>query len=83
MHPTIASQESNGRYWIYNNEKVRKLTLNECYRFMGFPEDFKKIGSKANLYQRIGNIVCVHMIEAVGIEVIKSVVNKRNYGKRK
>ena len=42
-HPTIPSQETSGRFFIYlpNEDKVRKLTLNECYRIMGFPEDFK------------------------------------------
>ncbi|EAI8624016.1 DNA (cytosine-5-)-methyltransferase [Campylobacter lari] len=70
VHPTIASQEQSGRYFIYDKEKVRKLTLNECFRFMGFPENFKKIGSKAKLYERIGNSVCVPMIKELAKEVI-------------
>lgn len=65
MHPTIASQETAGRYLILNNGRVRKLTLNECFRFMGFPDDFKKIGQKTKLYERIGNSVCVNLIESV------------------
>ena len=40
--------------------KVRKLTLNECFRFMGFPENFKKVGTIGQLYQRIGNSICKH-----------------------
>ena len=36
IHPTIASQETSGRYWILVDGKVRKLTLNECFRFMVF-----------------------------------------------
>lgn len=74
-HPTIASQETSGRYWIYHEGKVRKLTLNECFRFMGFPEDFKKIGSKSNLYQRIGNSVCVSMISSVATEIKNQLFN--------
>lgn len=69
IHPTIASQETSGRYFIYDGKKVRKLTINECYRFMGFPENFKKIGSKANLYERIGNSVCINMIEEVAKQI--------------
>lgn len=69
IHPTIASQETSGRYFIYDGSKVRKLTLNECYRFMGFPENFKKIGSKANLYERIGNSVCINMVEEVAKQI--------------
>ena len=71
IHPTIASQETCGRYWIYDGNNVRKLTLSECYRFMGFPEKFKKIGSKAKLYERIGNSVCVNMIQEVAKQVKK------------
>ena len=76
MHPTIASQELNGRYFIYDNNKVRKLTLSECYRFFGFPEDFIKIGKDTQLYERIGNSVCVNMIEAVGKEVLSQILFK-------
>jgi len=74
-HPTLASQETCGRYWIHHNDKVRKLTLDECYRFMGFPDDFKKIGVKGKLYERIGNSICVHMIEEVGKEVVNQILN--------
>lgn len=69
VHPTIASQEQSGRYWIYHNDKVRKLTINECFRFMGFPNDFKKPGLSSKLYERIGNSICVNMVEAVAKEL--------------
>lgn len=68
-HPTLASQETSGRYWILINNRVRKLTLNECFRFMGFPEDFIKVEPLGQLYQRIGNSICVPMVEAVAQEV--------------
>ncbi|WP_330204691.1 DNA (cytosine-5-)-methyltransferase [Cyanobacterium sp. Dongsha4] len=68
-HPTLSSQESAGRYYILHNGRVRKLTLRECYRLMGFPDDFKLIGSKAKLYNRIGNSVVVPMIEAIAQQV--------------
>lgn len=43
VHPTLPSQETSGRFWILlDNGKVRKLTLAECFRLMGFPENFKK-----------------------------------------
>lgn len=74
-HPTIASQETSGRYWIYNNGRVRKLTQNECFKFMGFPDDFKKVGLKSKLYERIGNSVCVNMIKAVAIEIDNQIFN--------
>ena len=71
IHPTIASQEKSGRYWILIDNTVRKLTLNECYRFFGFPENFKKIGLKSKLYERIGNSLCVPMIKEIAKEVEK------------
>lgn len=70
IHPTLASQEASGRYFIKDEDVVRKLTMNECFRFMGFPEDYKKTGSAANLYARIGNSICVNMVEAVAKEVV-------------
>jgi DNA (cytosine-5)-methyltransferase 1 len=36
---------------------------------MGFPIDFKLIGSKNNLYQRVGNSVCVTMIKEISKEI--------------
>lgn len=75
-HPTIASQETSGRYWIYTDGKVRKLTQDECFRFMGFPCNFKRVGLKSKLYERIGNSVCVSMIEAIGIQLYKQIFNK-------
>lgn len=71
IHPTIASQETSGRYWILTDGKVRKLTLDECYTFMGFPKDFIKVGRKTKLYERIGNSICVPMITKVAEEVLK------------
>jgi DNA (cytosine-5)-methyltransferase 1 len=68
-HPTLSSQESAGRYYIYHQEKVRKLTIKECYRLMGFPDDFKLIGSKAKLYNRIGNSIVIPMVEEIAKQV--------------
>ncbi|MGZ9756211.1 DNA cytosine methyltransferase [Mycoplasma sp. 4423] len=75
--PTITSQEKSGRYFIHNNNKVRKLTLNECYKLMGFPDYFKKIGSTSKLYERIGNSVCVPMIRQIANEMIHQFWNNR------
>jgi DNA (cytosine-5)-methyltransferase 1 len=73
IHPTISSQEASGRYFVLINNQVRKLTLDECFCIMGFPSDFVKVGSKSNLYARIGNSVCVNMIEAVAWQIKKQI----------
>jgi len=70
-HPTLSSQESSGRYFILHEGKVRKLSLKECYRFMGFPDNFKLIGAKGSLYNRIGNSICVGMVSSVAHQLKK------------
>ncbi|WGX75478.1 DNA cytosine methyltransferase [Paraclostridium bifermentans] len=42
---------------------------------MGFPCDFKKVGLKSKLYERIGNSVCVNMIEAIANQVYNQIFN--------
>lgn len=74
-HPTLSSQESSGRYFIYNGAKVFKLQLEDCFHLMGFPENYIKIGSQANLYNRIGNSVCIPMIR----EVMKSILEEFDF----
>ena len=75
-HPTLSSQESSGRYFIYHNGKVRKLTLKECFRLMGFPDNFKLTGSKAKLYNRIGNSIVVPLVRAIAKEVKKQLLKE-------
>jgi DNA (cytosine-5)-methyltransferase 1 len=65
LHPALPSQESSGRFWIYHEGKVRKLTINECYRIMGFPKKFIKINTTSELYRQIGNSVCIPMVKEI------------------
>lgn len=66
LHPTIPSQETSGRFWILLNDgRVRKLTIKECFRIMGYDDSFKKPVSDGNLYKQIGNSVCVPMIKVI------------------
>jgi DNA (cytosine-5)-methyltransferase 1 len=74
-HPTLSSQESAGRYYILDNKKVRKLTLKECYRLMGFPDNFKLIGSKGKLYNRVGNSIVIPMVEEIAKQVKEQLFN--------
>lgn len=72
VHPTIPSQETAGRFFIYVPQQnlVRKLTLKECYRIMGFPENFKTHANLAASYKQIGNSVCVPVVEAIAQEIL-------------
>lgn len=72
VHPTIPSQETSGRFFIYlpDLDEVRKLTIDECYRIMGYPEDFKRHATKGECYRQIGNSVAINVITAIAKEVI-------------
>lgn len=73
-HPTIPSQESTGRFFIYLPEinKVRKLTLDECFTIMGFDKKYKRIGLASNQYRQIGNSIGVN----VAVEIASEIINQ-------
>ena len=72
-HPTLPSQETSGRFFIYNKKinKVRKLSIEECYRIMGFPNDFKIHQVKGTQYRQIGNSVGVSVIKEISFQIIE------------
>jgi DNA (cytosine-5)-methyltransferase 1 len=82
-HPTLPSQESSGRFWILHDGKVRKLTLTECYRLQGFPEDFKRVSGAGRQYLQIGNAVYVPMMSvlarSVARQLLQPAVKNREY----
>lgn len=81
IHPTIPSQETSGRFFIYipNENRVRKLTIRECYSLMGFPIDFKIDENKGNAYKQIGNSVVIPMIQAIAKEIKEQIFEERIY----
>lgn len=74
-HPTLTSQETSGRFFILLPDgTVRKMTLKECWRIMGFPEDFKNPCSKTVQYKQLGNSVCIPMISSISRGIVKQVL---------
>jgi DNA (cytosine-5)-methyltransferase 1 len=73
VHPTIPSQETSGRFFIYipEEDRVRKLTIDECYKIMGFSEDFIRHSTIGKQYEQIGNSVAVPVIKAVAKGIIE------------
>ncbi len=69
-HPTISASETGGRYYILHNGRVRKLAVDEVYAVMGFPDSFKRVGTKAQQLKVAGNAVAPPMSEAVATEVM-------------
>ena len=77
-HPTLPSQESSGRFFILHNGIVRKLTINECYKIMGFPDKFIKSSIPSEQYKQIGNSVCIPMVQNTTIEIVKQLIEENN-----
>lgn len=78
VHPTLPSQETSGRFFIYIPEtnRVRKMTIRECYRIMGFPKTFKIDPNLGESYKQIGNSVPVPMVEAIAQEIIQQIIQQ-------
>ncbi|WP_182981331.1 DNA cytosine methyltransferase [Sphingobacterium sp. UME9] len=45
--------------------RIRKLTPTECFRLMGFNEDFKQVVSDTQLYRQAGNSIVVDVLIAL------------------
>ena len=75
-HPTLAASETSGRYHIYEEStgRVRRLTLNECYKLMAYPSTFIKNTNKGIAYKQIGNSVCIRVVEEILKEMVKQEV---------
>ncbi len=85
VHPTIPSQETSGRFFIYIPEKnvVRKLTIKECYRLMGFPDEFITHNNLGECYKQVGNSICIPMIYELASQIKQQIfdLNIQNQGK--
>lgn len=56
--------------------KIRKLTLRECARMMGFPEKFKICENKRQAYTQFGNAVIVNIVQFIISDLIdKKILN--------
>jgi len=76
LHPTLSAGESSGRYFILHEGRVRRLTLAECYRLMGFPDGFARPGPASAQYRQVGNSVCVPMFAELGREVARQLLGR-------
>ena len=65
----LASQR-NIKIYLTDEKRVRKLTINECYRIMGFPDNFQRANILSEQYKQIGNAVPVGLASALGKAVL-------------
>lgn len=63
---------AGGTEAYFVNGRVRRLTVNECRRIMGFPEDFIFPVAEARAYEQIGNTVCVPVLTAIARQIVAS-----------
>lgn len=49
----------------------RKLTVRECLRLQGFPEDYKMKDNYSQSYKQIGNSVTVPVVQLIAKEMVK------------
>lgn len=57
-----------------NKLNPRRLTPRECARLQGFPDNYKIPVSDNQAYKQFGNSVTVPLIQAVGKEIIKTIL---------
>jgi DNA (cytosine-5)-methyltransferase 1 len=55
-------------------DEMRKLTVRECLRLQGFPEDFKMRENYGQSYKQIGNSVTVPLIKIVAERIVKEII---------
>lgn len=59
----------------------RRLTPRECARLQGFPDEFIITVSDNQAYRQFGNSVTVPLIQAVGKQLVKSLLSKNESAK--
>ena len=67
-----ARDVAGGTESYYIDGRVRRLTVDEAKRIMGFPEDFIFPVAEARAYEQIGNSVAVPVLKAIARQIIAS-----------
>ena len=78
VNPTLSSQETSGRYYISIGDKVRKITLEECFKLMGFPDDFKIPVSDTQAYKKLGSDTVVPVIREIACIMKPHILKLKN-----
>lgn len=60
---------------MQSNYRIRKLTVLECFRLQGFPDDYVKPVSSSQLYKQAGNSISVPVIENILKVLLKNHIN--------
>jgi len=69
-HSTGGTFPKTGGYWT--KEGIRKLSVSECKRLFGFPEDFDLSSvSESKAIALLGNSVPINVVEAIGKKILE------------
>lgn len=75
--PTLTQQgQKRGMSGVFHPEDNRKLTIKECKRLMGFPEDYILTGDFDQQVERLGRAVAPLMYKAVANSIYEKVIQK-------
>jgi DNA (cytosine-5)-methyltransferase 1 len=79
--PTLTQQgQKRGMSGVFHPEANRKLTIKECKRLMGFPEDFELKGDFDAQVERLGRAVAPLMYKAVASSLYNNILKDYNNG---
>jgi DNA (cytosine-5)-methyltransferase 1 len=70
--PTITGKANRKGSALCHPEAVRPLSVKECARLQGFPDDWKLSGSMNRQYMQVGNAVPVLLGAAVGQAILSA-----------
>jgi DNA (cytosine-5)-methyltransferase 1 len=68
--PTITGRANRKGSALCHPEAVRPLSVKECARIQGFPDDWTLLGSMNRQYMQVGNAVPVSLGKAIGRAVL-------------
>lgn len=68
--PTITGRANRKGSAMCHPEFVRPLSVRECARLQGFPDEWSFLGSMSDQYLQVGNAVPVHLGKAIGRAIL-------------
>lgn len=75
--PTITGKANRKGSALCHPEQVRPLSVRECARLQGFPDDWRFSGAMNRQYSQIGNAVPVHLGAAIGHALLDATRKKK------
>jgi DNA (cytosine-5)-methyltransferase 1 len=69
--PTITGRSNRKGSAMCHPEATRPISVRECARLQGFPDDWEFTGAMNQQYMQVGNAVPVHLGEAIGRAILR------------